>query len=390
MEYYTLDDQCRRDQLIEGYSSIIWTEREQDVGDFQIVIPSTPSTRALFTTDLWIWRKGSTYVMIIDTITDAIDPNDGSRNLTITGKSLENILNDRVAYSAIIDTTSTPNWTLTDTPGNIIRTIFQLICVAGILSPNDTIPFYTPGTLLPPGGIEEETEIITVVITPDTLFNIFQQLCQTYFLGFRFVRNGDLGEIYFEVYTGSDRTSAQSILPAVIFDPDMDNLGGVSWLTSSAAVKTVAYVFAANGAEVVYGPYSNPDDSGTDRRVLVVNSSNSDPAGDDLTDELHTEGLIALSSQRLVYSFDGEIPQNTGYVYGVDYNLGDIIEERQAAGFGNFMYVTEQIFTSDDTGDHSYPTLVVQTVVTPGSWASWDHQIEWDQEDDSITWASLS
>lgn len=388
LEWYTLDSSLRRDTVIEGFESFLWTERYWDCGDFQIIAKSTYANRTLLTPGTWISRKGSTYVAIVDTVVDQT-AEDGTRNLTVTGKMLEWLLNDRVAFSAITDTTTTPNWTITDTPGNICRYIFKLICVDGILNESDTIPFYTTGTLLPAGGIAEESESITVTITPNTVFSVIQQICQTYFLGFRFVKNEDLGQIYFEIYTGSDVTSAQDTLKAVIFDPGLDDLEKPTLLTSTAAEKTVAYVFAQNGSAVVYAVGADISASGTGRRVLLINSSNSDPAGEGLDAALQQEGLLALSSQRLVYAFDGELPKTIPYEYGTDYHLGDLVEERNGDGYGNYMIVTEQIFASDNTGNHAYPTLTIKELVTPGTWSALDDTVHWTDEADTVIWATL-
>jgi hypothetical protein len=387
-EWYTLDNSLRRDQVIEGYESFIWTERYSDVGDFQIVIKSTFSSRQLLTTGTMIAMKGSYRIMVIDTVVDET-AEDGTRDLTVTGKSLENLLNDRVAFDAVLDTTSHPNWTITDTPGNVVRTMFNQICVFGLLDPNDSIPFFQEGTLLPTGSIEEPSDEVTVSVQPDTLLNSIKTICDAYFLGFRFVRNGELGQVYFEVYTGDDRTSSQRDRNPVIFDQNLENLEKPTVLTSTAAVKNVAYVFAQNAARVVFAVGADISARGTGRRVLLVKSNNTADAGEELDAALESEGLTALAAQRITYQFDGELPSSIPYVYGVDYSLGDLVEERNSEGFGNDMLVTEQIFSSDKTGDQAYPTLTIKQLITPGTWASYDHDIEWSEEDTSIIWATL-
>ena len=385
IEWYTLDNSLRKAHVIEGFESFIWTERYSSIGDFQIVTKSTFENRTLLAPKTRITMAGSTYVMTVETVSDDT-ADDGKRNITVTGSSMEALLDDRVAMPAIGDLAETPVWTLTGTPGDIIRQMFHEICVFTVLDPLDTIPFYTDGTLLPSGNLGESADIITVSAAPDTLYNTIKKIADTYSMGFRLVRNGELGQIYFEVYTGNDLSSGQDTLPAVIFDPGMDNLGNVSFLTSTAIEKTVAYVFAANGAVKVFAPTASTSASGSDRKILFVNSSNSDAPGPDLDAALRQEGLIALSAQRTVYSFDGELPQNIPYEYGVDYNLGDLVEERNSASFGNLMIVTEQIFVSDSTGDRAYPTLSLNQGITPGSWTAWDGAEEWADVDISINW----
>jgi hypothetical protein len=330
----------------------------------------------------------SRYVMKIDTVVDET-AEDGTRNLTVTGRSLEALLDARVAMPAITNTTTTPAWVVVNTPGNVCRYMFNQICVVGVLNANDTIPFYHSGTLLTDGNIPEESSTITVSAPPDTLYNTIKKICDTYFLGFRLIRNGDLGQVYFEVYTGNDLTSDQTILNPVIFAPDMDNLEKGTLLTSTAPVKDVAYVFAQNGSRVVYAVGANIDANGAKRRVLLINSSNTAEPGIELDDGLEAEAQIALANSRLVYAFDGELPQSTQYEYGVHYNLGDLVEERNADGYGNQMLVTEQIFTSDKTGEKSYPTLTAKLLITPGTWSAEPGTLHWSDEDPMVIWATL-
>lgn len=387
-EWFTLDDALRRDQVIEGFESFIWTERYSDAGDFIIVTKSTFENRSLLAPDTRIGKTGSTYIGVIDTIDDDIDQ-EGKRMINVTGKMFENILNDRMAMPALANLNETPAWTMTGTPGDVVRQAFHEICVFGVLSPLDTIPFFTEGTLLPPGNIPEPSDIVTISAPPDTLFNTIKKICDTFGLGFRFVKNGDLGQIYFEVYVGSDRTSGQSILPAIVFDPQLENLSQVRQLTSTAIKKNVAYVFSQNGAVMVYSPTATQTETGSERRVLFINSSNTADAGPDLTAALQQEGILALSAQRDVYSFDGQLPPTLSLTYGVDYGLGDIVEERTSSGFGNLMVITEQIFVSDNQGNRSYPTLSISLAITPGSWVAWDGADDWADVDLSIHWADL-
>ena len=387
-EWYTLDDSLHRDQLIEEFESFIWTERYSDLGDFVIVTKSTFENRSLLAPGTRISKAGSTYIGVVDTVDDFTDQ-EGKRMINVTGKFFENILNDRMAMPALANLLETPAWVLTGTPGDIARQAFHEICVFGVLSALDTIPFFTEGTLLTPGNIPEPSDIVTISAPPDTLFNTIKKICDTFGLGFRFVKNGDVGQIYFEVYTGSDRTSGQTVLPAIIFDPQLENLSQIRQLTSNAVTKNVAYVFSQNGAVMVYAPTATQTETGSERRVLFVNSSNTSDAGPDLTTALQQEGLIALASQRDIYAFDGQLPPTLPLVYGVDYNLGDIVEERTSSGFGNLMVVTEQIFVSDNQGDRSYPTLSISLAITPGSWVAWDGADDWADVDTSIHWADL-
>lgn len=391
MEFWTLDDQLRKDQVIEGYKSFIWTERYSVWGDMKIDTPANQLNRSLLSAGTMLAQADSTYIMVIETITDAVG-DDGAENLEVVGRSLEAILDDRVAMTAdqVSDIVTNPKWVLTDTPGNIARAIFQAICVDLALDAGDGIPFYHSGTILPTGSITEPAETITANLDPTSVYTAVKTVCDTYNLGFRLVRNGETSEIYFEVYTGDDHTSDQTDRDAVIFSPNLDNLEDVTRLTSNAGHKNLAYVVGKDQIQIVFGVGEDTSAAGFERRAIVVNASSVDATTvADVEGALSQAGLDALAQHRKVYQFDGKIDENGPYKYGVDYKLGDLVEEQDATGFGNQMLVTEQIFVSDDTGDRSYPTLTLSQTIVPGTWIDVDPATEvWSDVDSSQVWGN--
>lgn len=391
MEFWTLDDQLRKDQVIEGYKSFIWTERYSAWGDIKIDTPANQLNRSLLSAGTMLAQADSTYIMVIETITDAVG-DDGAENLEVVGRSLEAILDDRVAMTAdqVSDIVTNPKWVLTDTPGNIARAIFQAICVDLALDAGDGIPFYHSGTILPTGSITEPAETITANLDPTSVYTAVKTVCDTYNLGFRLVRNGETSEIYYEIYTGDDHTSDQTDRDAVIFSPNLDNLEDVTRLTSNAGHKNLAYVVGKDQIQIVFGVGEDTSAAGFERRAIVVNASSVDATTvADVEGALSQAGLDALAQHRKVYQFDGKIDQNGPYKYGVDYKLGDLVEEQDATGFGNQMLVTEQIFVSDDTGDRSYPTLTLSQTIVPGTWIDVDPATEvWSDVDPSQVWGN--
>lgn len=389
MEYYTLNSALQRDEVIEGFSSFIWTERYSAFGDFEIKIASTKETRALLKPGKRITRNGSDYVATIETISNDTDEA-GVKTLTVTGRFLEALLLERAGMPALASLTTTPNWTLSGTPGGIIRAMFTQVCVAGGISSSDTIPFYVTGTLNPPGSIPEPSTVVTITFQPDYLYNSIKQLADIFALGFRLAKNGDAGQIYFEVYTGNDRTSDQLINSPVIFSVDMESIDQSSVLTSQADLKTVAYVFTQNGAGIVYAPGYDGTMTGSDRRVLFVDASDIDlPAGAGLTAAINQRGQDELAAHTKTYAFDGRIPEHQPYIYGVDYALGDIVEERNTDGYVNKVLVTEQIFVSDDQGERAYPTLIVLQTAAAGSWVTEPLGLHWADVDPLTTWSGF-
>lgn len=382
MELYTLDDQLRRIEVVDLWESLIWTERWRANGDFQLVLQSTPGYRELLKKDTQVVINESDRIMTCETI-----ENKGGI-LTISGRSLEStLLENRVAMDGMQGLTANPNWVISGTPGAIARWIFKQICIDGILSPSDVIPFIQAGTLYPPGNLAEPSASITSTVEIKSVYAAIKEICDVYDLGFRLVRNLDTSKLYFEIYSGSDRTSRQSSLIPVVFSPDFDNLTNVSELTSTVPYKNVAYVFAPNGTTVVYATGVDPTVAGFERRVMFIKADDVTlAAGAALTAELTKRGSEALATQQVSMGLDGEISQLSSYKYGVHYFLGDLVEMRNDDGASNNMRVTEQIFVSDHEGERSYPTLELDIFITPGSWLGWPANEHWAEVTD--VWAN--
>lgn len=374
MELYTLDPLFRRQEVVDVFKSCIWTERYKAMGDFELEIVSTVDNRNRLQVGTMLAMNESFRVMVIESVEDD-DSTEGERILSVKGRSLERILTKRAAMAALVDLTTTPSWTITDTPANVMRKVFHDICVTGILSAQDIIPFIVEGSFMPTNTIVEPIDPIVVEITPTDVYSVLVQIADVWQLGFRLLRHYDTSQIYWDVYTGSDRTSSQTALPAVIFTPELDNLQNTKEFISIEAATNVAYVFSPAGFQMVYPIGVDDDVDGFDRNVLIVQADDvtvdAYPTPELVTAALLQRGNDALSQATTVQSLDGEISQNSQFQYGRDYNLGDVVEERGEDGVTNNMRVTEQIFVSDEEGERSYPTLTLNTFISTGSWLSW-------------------
>lgn len=377
MEVYILDDFLRRTAVVDLYESLIWTDRYADKGDFELVVPSLNQHRRLLVPGTQLALTDSDRVMTIETA-DIKTDQEGRTLLTATGVSLEQMLEDRIATDGVSWMTEGGKWVVSGTPGNVCREIFKRICIDGMLNIGDIIPFIQQGVYYPAGSIPETAQTFAFEIPMGTLYKAVKDICDMYDLGFRLVRAGDTSKLHFEIYTGDDRTTQQSVRTPVIFSPDLDNLQNVSEMQTISGTKNIAYVFGKTTSLIVYGNDATSDTAGFDRRVLHVDASDIDEINPTIRDALMNQrGTEALAGHRPLSAFDGEINQYSKYKYMRDYRLGDLIEMRNSDGATNHMRVTEQIFVSDIQGDRSYPTLMFNRLITPGSWDSWGNET-WD------------
>ena len=379
MDFYTLDNQLRRIAIFDQYESLIWTERYAAGGDFQMEILSERNTREAMTVGTFCTVSDTKRVCVIETVEDVVSSG-GKRTLRLSGRGLESVFFSDRAATVNKGLSDGLTWDRTATPAGIARALFNDFVVDTSLP--DKLPFYTPGNLFTPGSIPEPPEVITMSLENDSLYASLVKICEMYNLGFRLARNDDASQLYFDVYTGDDRTTLQKINTAVVFSPELDNLSGTSEVVSNASQKNVAYVATKFAFGTVYADGWDVSSAvGFARRVLYVKAEDIElETGPELSAAIRQRGLEELSKNRTIIAFDGEIPQHDTYEYGPgkNYDLGDLIEVRNADGLATSMRVVEHIRVSDSSGIKAYPTLVSELLVTQGSWLSFAANGYWD------------
>lgn len=391
MELYILDSNFRRTEVVEQFESFIWSERWATQGDVTVTIDPTFPDAALFQQGTMLACDKSDRMMVVQTLENTVN-DDGVRLLKITGPSFESVLEEKANKYADLKPTSVDPPTgrtlgdgTTKTPATIVRDLFNEVCVTNTLIPDDVIPqmqstaYYSTAGMI---ALPTDTPLIAVEI--GTLYDTIKAICDTYRLGFRIVRIEDpvptnAPKLYFEVYTGFDRTASQTALGAIVFSTQLDNLTATSELSSISGYKNVAYVFGVHGSKVVVSNDVVGTPTGNARKVMIVNASDiDDAAGATLQTKLEQRGQQELAKARVIVGFDGQIPQQTGLTYRTDYHLGDLVEQRSDSGTRRVMRVTEQIFVSDKEGERSYPTLTQDSLIVAGSWDATLATKKWD------------
>lgn len=395
MELLILDKLLYPIDVVDVYESLIWTERFGEVGDMQLVTLSSAANQRRFAVNTWLALNESRRIMEVLTVEDSYNE-DGQATLTITGKEITHILEARLALQAIAGPGIAPVWFITGkTPGDVMRYIFNQICVLGTVNEDDIIPFIDPGTLYPASTIPEPSDLIEWEQKPASVYAAERELSDAYDLGFRLYRDPNVSKLYWDVYSGSDRTTAQTVHDPVIFSPDMENLQNTTEfqdVTNAVNVVRVVYVYKPEGSEeeevlsieVKENELVPPE--GFDRKVKLLHITSIPEEVVDIPVYLYQIGYEELMKSRPLGAFDGEIAKSTQYVYERDYYLGDLVEIRSVSGATAYMRVSEYIFVRDREGQRSYPTLTTKQFIDPGSWLSWKYDIPWDDMPDTEFW----
>lgn len=333
-------------EMIDSAISVIWIERKNDAGEFELYLRATPALLSLFSVERYITRPDTDYVMISENVELTTDTENGDF-LTVTGRSAESLLGRRVA-NRIYNYSST-------TAESVIRQLFisNLGTQAGS---GRTIALTTIGTS---HGYTEP--IGRVQLFGENILDVVSQIAKSANLGYRMTLDRSAKNLVFDVYKGTDRTVPQMSSPAVIFSPEYDNLGSTTYNNKRENTYNVAYV-AGEGQggtrTVVIVPSTTA--SGILRRESFVDASGVTKGS--LSDEEYRKALTengnrSLAEHRDITEFSGEILQHSQYKLGVDYFLGDKVLVQNAFGISATAYVTEITEVEDESGYQIRPTL---------------------------------
>lgn len=324
---YLLDSSFRKIAVIDTWVSLIWIKRYQDVGEFELYIPSVQA--GIFEAGQFIRRADTGSVMMVTDITYTTDEEAGDY-CTITGKSLENLLSQRVIWD---DTTVT---------GKAEGAIYRLVERNAISSDALSVRRFGFLSLAVPKGLDGEGEY---KYSGNNLLDAVIKLCQASGLGFRIENN------VFEVYAGVDRSYQQSNNDYVVFSAKLDNLSSSTYSIDTTTDRNVCRVYSeASDTPYGYVKLVVGTDTGLARReVYYKGQSNAADA------VLQEQAATILAQSQVTESFECEVIPT--YVYGVDYGLGDIVQYENEYGIKGRARVSEVIECRDETGYTCIPTL---------------------------------
>ncbi|MDD3040086.1 siphovirus ReqiPepy6 Gp37-like family protein [Bacteroides sp.] len=338
--------------IVDTFESLIWTDRYCGFGDFELYTVVSDDMMSLLQTDRYLWFKDSEYVMIIEDVRITSDVENGNR-LTVSGRSLESILERRIV------------WTQTILSGNFQNGIKKLLD-ENIISPTDTTRQIS--NFIFEESIDTEITSLTVdcQFYGDNLYDTICSLCESNNIGFKITLN-DNDQFVFKLYYGADRSYDQIVNPYVVFSPNFDNLRNTNYLESTTSLKTVSLVAGeGEGSAQKTTTAVSPDGAGEGltRREMYTDASSVSSTTESGTlsnaqylAQLEQKGSEDLAANVETISFDGQIESTNMYVYGQDYFMGDIIQMQNEYGIEAKVRVVELIRSQSVDSIELYPTF---------------------------------
>lgn len=394
MDVVRLDSSYLPDGLVEGYRSMIWSERYFSNGDFEMVTPKIEATRSILPEGSFISLLDTREVMRVETHSIKVSK-EGIPELSLTGRTAETVLEGRAALAGVYREpwSAMKNYTTAEILAYYLWT--YLVENAG-QDPSRVGGTHNAIDAIANLRVTDSSTLVEAVkewsLQEGEVFTMLKDILALGQLGIRGIRppgttgnvitfdtsggstrgdvsrtsTPDISGLRLDVYNGLDRTRFQSDRESVIFHYDAGHIVEPSYLFSIQNWKTSALVGSSIGNLEVWPetgttPPGTPP-TGLDRRVLYVDGGTQ---GDtDLaifTASVIQKGMVELAKHIRSILFDGAISPDSPYIYGSHYTLGDKVSLMAQYGFEGEMTVAEYVRTQDIDGDRGYPTLILAT-----------------------------
>lgn len=349
MELLVLNTNYESIAVLDTYESLIWTDRYNSYGDFEMFFAMDESSLQYLKEDNYLWLKDSEHTMIIEDIRIDADTEDGN-HLVVTGRSLESILERRIIWGQRVFT------------GNL-QTAIQMMLNECIISPSIADRKISNFRFVASTDPKITSLTIDNQYTGDDLYTVIKSLCEENNIGFKIILTDD-NWFEFSLYAGVDRSYDQTENPYVVFSPNFENIINSNYFSSKASYRNVTLV-AGEGEGTARKTTVVGSGSGLNRREVFTDArdiSSETEDGVTLSDteyyaQLRSKGLKTLADHPITTAFEGEVEVTRLFKYGEDFYIGDIVQIANEYGNEGSAYISELIISRSEEGLSVYPTF---------------------------------
>ena len=340
MYIYALDKTLKKIGLIDNFVSLIWTTRYYFSGDFELYLPVTSESIEILQIGNYLQTTESAYSMIIESIDIKTDAENGNY-LTVSGRSVESVLDRRI----ICDRINSYNLQIEELANKLIGYNFT--------NPPTEYELRKINEIAISSELKGFPDKITTQYFGDNVYDVITKLCQAYGYGFRMPLTNS--KFTFELYSGVNRTRAQTVNTPAVFSPNFENLINTEYNYSVRELKNVAFVAGEGEGNERKTTFSG-ESGGLDRRETYVDAR--DLSSEEVADEsqyidtLKSRGKDKLADLTVFPGYVGEVNNFPQYC-----QLGDIVEVENEFGMRATARITEIIESYSTEGNTRVPAF---------------------------------
>lgn len=382
MDLVSLNASYKISQLIENYSSLIWTERYAYPGEFQLKTNRVQETMDLMPIGGFVSHRGTKHTMIVENYSiEGVDDGTGTNidELTVTGRSWESILEYKIStrygtggdagwpenYAPVDDDGHTDKATVNNSANRMLRRIMRR---GGIeLDPDSTaftddyaefVDEQIPNVM---SGNAVEGDLPDAVDWDDSQLRYtlpwVQEILNQQNWGIR-SRRPDAGDsdLTVEFYDG------ENVSANVILHLSEGHIANPKYLFSRKQYRNFQYMVTEYNATLFpRDGLTDSDYEGVERQIVLNDASNRLTLGPfgaiPSIGRVINEADNGFKGSKQQSWFDCEVAPTIPYVYGTDYKLGDRIRVTADYGVNVILRVTEFTRSEDANGEVVYPGL---------------------------------
>ena len=304
MQLFTLNKSFRRQDLIDEFDSLIWTERFYGDSECELVVPLQKDLINKLTTGSFLALDQSTEPLHIETF--SIEEG----QIKVQGISICSWLNNRFVRTS--DDHRQSVWKIRDQkPQQVLRTVVNQMCTAssdylnnrkdmGLGSATRAKELIIPGLSLTSYNIKNDPDkkLAAVLIPYGPVYDALRKIAEQHHVGMQIFLNPSDYSLKFRTYKGTNRTSNQKVNAIVRFSPLTDSLAKVNELRSIVDYKTLVYSYASNLEKVDADPGTgtNMQDIQSTPGVARRSPSEGKYTGFDLRAEITLESDIKVAN----------------------------------------------------------------------------------------------
>ena len=322
MQLYVYSPQMEMLGVIEEITSLLWTRKYWEPGNFKLLVPFNDTHNQLLKEDNIIIKHGDTEAAEIKFV-DINKNLEGFEVIEVQGKFITQWINKRVIEKQLLNVSATAQ--------NLIRRIVDENCVT------TSAARQLPNLSMADDAVIDGSEILYTSEIYDNALDAIIDLAQGSKIGFRITTDRATGLHAFSTYKGVDCTENNSSgNPPCIFSQEYDNVLGQEYTKSTEKYRNTAYVTGETREDESFETVIvNDENSGLNRNELHVSGGDIKQTYTDENDKeitmsldeycraLRDRGAEKLEQYPISQSFSSEINVGANLVYRKDFDLGD-------------------------------------------------------------------
>ena len=347
--------------IVDKYISLIWTDRYDDCGEFELTLPYESKWNSVFKKDYLCKINFSDHWCLIEQV-EVNKEEDNAATMIISGRSVEAILERRVVIGE-------KEFGNDETEVNV-QTSIQTLLNENFINPSNAKRkisnfIFSASTDSAITGLKFADNY-----EGDDILSIITGICQDKHIGFKVLVNSS-NQFVFSLYAGKDRSKSSNSSGYVIFSPYYDNLITSNYFSSTEEYKNLMIVVdEEKNYSYVYLDSTEP--TGLSRREVYENESDLEDVQTDMNvsgtklvisntnkkSQIKSKAKKKLRTEyKIKTGFEGDIIPEKMYKYRTHYNAGDKVHFQDSYGNSERVYISEVVISMDENGLVILPTF---------------------------------